>query len=783
MPKIDLQVLILTFGICLLTPITTRSQPASNPDLPAFFPVLNLYSAVGAPLLVQAVFPPDPVLVFSGLPPATQVVECQAPVPLPNVSASSNCPGTVNTTLKEWTSHDPGSCVNDYVIWREWTAADNCGNTAVFTGKIVVKDRTPPVWVNVPPDITGDCVETLCPFPPEAIDLCGDAFISYFHEGSRCEPGKIIITRTWVASDHCLNTTRVIQTAVALDDTPPVPRDVPASVTIQVGDPLPPMPAPWGDDLCYPAAETTIDYRQETFSDRVLRIWTFCDCASNCIADTQQILITNNLPPEFSGLPSGVFATSGISCFEFDLLLDEVQAFDPPNYTPVPVDYSSTVDYDVCGQRNTTTVTFLATDNAGLSTTASIPIRLLEDNCLPFNYCSGGPANAGVSWIQKVKFGNSIKNSQASAYSDFTSTVFQALAGGIYSLELTPNLVNSPAPLNWAVWLDLNRDGAFDNQSERVSIPVSVGVIAIPLHIPVNTATGIIRMRIALSTDVLDQACGQFTAGEVEDYHIRVKGPDCLPDVCAPAFNQQTQLWEYISRVRLGGTTNLSGPARYSDFRQWTPTPVERGKTYPLVATANSKIGYYGSHFWDIYADFNRDGDFNDAFELIDTQSLQMSRASFNLHIPTDAVPGKTTLRLVLSRDASSNACGMVGYGEIEDYALEIVSGAADSSFIKGGMDERQEASTGKNELQPWTAYPNPATDRVELKLVSDHFQTISIRLAAADGQIKRYATSVLEIGVNTIALDVHGLPGGTYFITVKDDQSIGTKILLLNGS
>ena len=778
MPKIDLQALTLCLGICLLTPFTARLQQTNTPTLPTFLPVLNLYSAIGAPLLVHAAFPPDPVLVFTGLPPATQVVECQADIPLPNVSAqSTNCPGTANTLLKEWTSHDPGSCVNDYVIWREWTAADNCGNSAVFTSKIIVRDRTPPVWVNVPPDISGDCVETLCPFPPEAVDLCGDAFISYFHEGSRCEPGQIIITRTWVASDHCLNTTKVIQTALALDETPPVPRDVPPSVTILAGDPLPPVPTPWGDDLCYPAAETSVDYREETYPDRVLRIWNFCDCASNCVADTQQILITGNWPPEFQGLPSGAFTTSGISCFEFNLLLDEVQAFDPPNYQEVGVDFSSTVAYDECGQRNTTTVTFVATDDTGLSSSASVPIRLLEDNCLPFAYCGSSSADAGALWIQRVKFGNSIKNSASSTYSNFTGTVFQAVAGGTYPLELTPN---SPVQADWSVWLDLNRDGEFDNQTERVNPGNAAGVVTIPLHIPVNAVSGIIRMRIALSANAVDQACGQFSAGEVEDYHIRIKGPECLPDVCSPVYNQQTQLWEYISRVRLGGVTNVSGAARYSDFRNLIPTPVERGKSYSLLATASSKIGHYGNRFWDVYADFNRDGDFNDASELIDAQTLQVTQASFNLNIPADVVPGLTTLRLVLSRNASSNACGIVSFGEIEDYLLKVVSSAADSSLVVGGIDDREITVEQLNSVLNWSIQPNPAIDQAVVYYQAPAGQPVTLMLTDALGNQVIERQSIAQGTLDQITLNTQLLPAGLYHVTLHHQGGARHQLLVV---
>ncbi|MFN0214535.1 MAG: T9SS type A sorting domain-containing protein, partial [Saprospiraceae bacterium] len=253
--------------------------------------------------------------VLTGLPPLEQTVECGTPTPVPNVKATDNCSGSTTVQFTTWTTQDPGVCSNYYNIWRKWLATDACGNTAVFTGKIRVVDTKPPVFTNVPPDVNGDCEDALLSHAPIPVDACGFAFIVSYSEKITCSPGQLFVTRTWIAGDYCNNTAVVVQHATATDTEPPRPMDVPADVTIHVGQPLPPLPNPpvWGCDLCFLVLDVSVTYQQKTFPGKVLRIWKFCDCAYNCISDTQVITIVPNLIPDNPTLPaSSVEAQQGV---------------------------------------------------------------------------------------------------------------------------------------------------------------------------------------------------------------------------------------------------------------------------------------------------------------------------------------------------------------------------------------------------------------------------------------------------------------------------------------
>ncbi len=86
--------------------------------------------------------------------PADVTVECKQ-IPQPpateSIVGADNCDETVDISFleTELRDPDPASCayLTDYVLLREWTVEDNCGNRRTYTQRIAVKDRVPPVVV------------------------------------------------------------------------------------------------------------------------------------------------------------------------------------------------------------------------------------------------------------------------------------------------------------------------------------------------------------------------------------------------------------------------------------------------------------------------------------------------------------------------------------------------------------------------------------------------------------------------------------------------------------
>ena len=143
--------------------------------------------------------------------------------------------------------------------------------------------------------------------------------------------------------------------------------------------------------------------------------------------------------------------------------------------------------------------------------------------------------------------------------------------------------------------------------------------------------------------------------------------------------------WGYISRVQFctidnsSGSTNVGGDHPNDEYYEdWTSvsTQVVRGQTRKLIIT-NSVTDPDYTPFLDVFAwiDWNRDGDFWDAGELVVEQNNDSGGGTFSIDIPNDAELGNTRMRIRTHyyNDLGTYPCGNTDFGEVEDYNLEII--------------------------------------------------------------------------------------------------------------
>ena len=113
-------------------------------------------------------------------------------------------------------------CLDSYIFTRTWIATDNCGNSTSHVQTLTVIDTTDPVFTtSLPTDVTVSC-EDLPGIPTmEASDNCDHDVtitLSEIVSDSTCAHTNTI-TRLWVASDNCGNTTSHEQVIVISDNT------------------------------------------------------------------------------------------------------------------------------------------------------------------------------------------------------------------------------------------------------------------------------------------------------------------------------------------------------------------------------------------------------------------------------------------------------------------------------------------------------------------------------------------------------------------------------------
>jgi hypothetical protein len=114
------------------------------------------------------------------------------------------------------------------VIDRTWIVTDDCGNSSTCLQTILIVDTTPPVITTCPVDVTIECTDSTLPsFTGTAVatDNCDSAPIVTWSDvtigGEGYCGAEYGITRTWLATDDCGNTSTCVQIIEIRDNVAP----------------------------------------------------------------------------------------------------------------------------------------------------------------------------------------------------------------------------------------------------------------------------------------------------------------------------------------------------------------------------------------------------------------------------------------------------------------------------------------------------------------------------------------------------------------------------------
>ncbi|MDO7886091.1 GEVED domain-containing protein [Hymenobacter cheonanensis] len=207
---------------------------------------------------------------------------------------------------------------------------------------------------------------------------------------------------------------------------------------------------------------------------------------------------------------------------------------------------------------------------------------------------------------------------------------------------------------------------------------------------------------------------------------------------------------QFIDYVQLGSISRSSGAdGGYFDGTA-SSTSVAPGSSQTISFSAGFANKAYTEYF-DVYADWNQDGDFADAGEtlLTTTGSSGKTTRSGTFTVPASASPGATRLRVVMSNSSATGSCGTYSGGETEDYTLTVSGAAARSA----------------NTAVAYSIYPNPATDVLSIQ------RPASVD-AAAELTVRVYDLRGAEVHGLTLADDqlrIGTLSQGVYLLTIGD--------------
>lgn len=210
---------------------------------------------------------------------------------------------------------------------------------------------------------------------------------------------------------------------------------------------------------------------------------------------------------------------------------------------------------------------------------------------------------------------------------------------------------------------------------------------------------------------------------------------------------------EYISKVQLGSINNSSGAQNYSDFTSKS-TNLSAGENYTITITPKWKGTKYNEGY-AVWIDYNNDGDFNDAGELVFSKSPSKSTTvSGSFTVPAGVVTGATRMRVAMKYNGVPTACGSFDYGEVEDYTVNISSGSGVDTQAPSAPSGLQASDIAQTSLTlSWTA----STDNVGVT------------------GYDVYSGSTLLGSVASTSANVTGLaPNTTYSYSVKAKDAAG---------
>lgn len=175
------------------------------------------------------------------------------------------------------------------------------------------------------------------------------------------------------------------------------------------------------------------------------------------------------------------------------------------------------------------TIKLIAANSVGADSTEKIDYIEVVEYCRP-NVLT---TNTDVT-IRRVKFEQIDQSSDygVNKYSDFSSNgqVAQLAEGGTYNINIERNTNNER--VNFAAWIDLNQDGDFEDQDEKVLFDSASNaqILTAPVTIPASGLLGPTRMRVAVTrANLTTLPCGPVVVGEYEDYKVNILSDDKAP--------------------------------------------------------------------------------------------------------------------------------------------------------------------------------------------------------------------------------------------------------------
>lgn len=235
---------------------------------------------------------------------------------------------------------------------------------------------------------------------------------------------------------------------------------------------------------------------------------------------------------------------------------------------------------------------------------------------------------------------------------------------------------------------------------------------------------------------------------------------------CVPTYTSGTGYGDYISLVSLGTINNATGASATPFYTYYSSlsTDLLPNTAYTITLSPGT---YSSGNYIAVWIDFNQNATF-ETTEKLGTVNIGPTPATgtISFTVPGGATPGTTRMRVrEVWNNSNFDACSSYGYGETEDYNVNILSLDKNlnlSLFLEGLFN-----GTSMNKAQNGTGnqFPGNVADQITLEL-----RNSIAPYTLAGGP---YTVNVNTDG--TAAITIPAALGSTYFLVVKHRNSIET--------
>ncbi len=214
------------------------------------------------------------------------------------------------------------------------------------------------------------------------------------------------------------------------------------------------------------------------------------------------------------------------------------------------------------------------------------------------SYCASQGNSVNDEWMNQVVIGTINNTSGANGgYADFTSMSTDLPIGGSETVTLYPAWSGTVYDEGFAIWIDYNKDGDFEDSGELVythdkSQNTSVSGT---INIPSSVEPGETVMRITMQYNTIPaNPCGTYNYGETEDYTVNIVNGGDTQSPTTPSNLASSNVTSTTLDLSWSASTDNVGVTGYYIYKNGTSVGTVTGTSANITGlTADTQYNFY----------------------------------------------------------------------------------------------------------------------------------------------------------------------------------------------